>query len=357
MICFFNTTKAWGGGEKWHFDMATRLLDEGKKVIVITNTNSELQKRLEAKGLKPIALTVSNLSFLNVFKMLRLKRFFRKHRVRAIVMNLPADLKLAGIAARLAGVRRVIYRRGSAIPIRNTMLNRFLFKKVITDVLVNSLETKRTILSNKPDLIEPERIRMIYNGLNLSEFDLPVFPVRAQNDPVIIGNLGRLEKQKAQHLFIELGKMLREGGFNFKILIGGDGRLREELAGKIAKEGLQQFIQLVGYVKDVTAFMQQIDIFVLTSQWEGFGYVLAEAMACHKPVIAFNHSSNPELIDNQKTGFLVEPGNMDELFQKTTLMIKDKSLRLAMGKAGRERVEREFDFEQTYRQIKDFLTA
>lgn len=358
MICFFNTTKAWGGGEKWHFDIATRLSEEGENVIVVTNTQSELRKKFEAKGVKPFTFSVSNLSFLNIFKVLRLRSFFKKHQVQTLVMNLPADLKLAGLAARMAGVQRIIYRRGSAIPIHDSWLNRFLFQKVITEVLANSQETKHTILTNNADLIAPDRIKVIYNGLVLPQLtETDHLPKKQENNPVVIGNLGRLEKQKAQHLLIGLGKMLQDAGFNFKILIGGDGRLMEELLRKIDVANLHEQVQLIGYVDDVTDFMNKIDIFVLTSHWEGFGYVLAEAMAYQKPVVAFNHSSNPELVDHQKNGFLVEPGNMDELFQKITLLINDKNLRLAMGKTGREKAESEFDFEQSYRQVKDFLTA
>ncbi len=357
MICFFNTTKAWGGGEKWHFDVATRLAEDGEKVMVCVNKQSALKQRFEEAGITPYIIASSNLSFLNIFKMLRLRHFFKKHQVKTLVMNLPADLKLAGLAARMAGVQRIIYRRGSAIPIRNTWLNRFLFKKVITEVLANSQETKRTILSGNTDLIDPVKIKVTYNGLKLTLSDNQLNQKKAENDPVVIGNLGRLEKQKAQDLLIKLGKMLLDGGYNFKILIGGDGRLRDELSRKIEAANLHDQVQLFGYVNDVADFMQKIDIFILTSHWEGFGYVLAEAMAYQKPVLAFNHSSNPELAENQKTGFLVEPGNMDELFQKTTLLLKDKNLRLAMGKAGREKVESEFDFEQTYRKVKAFLTA
>jgi glycosyltransferase involved in cell wall biosynthesis len=356
MICFFNTTKAWGGGEKWHFDVATRLAEEGEKVMVCVNNQSVLKQKFEEAGITPYIIATSNLSFLNIFKMLRLRRFFKKHQVKTLVMNLPADLKLAGLAARMAGVQRIIYRRGSAIPIRNTWLNRFLFKKVITEVLANSQETKRTILSNNPDLIDPEKIKVIYNGLKLPLSDPQFYQKKAENDPVVIGNLGRLEKQKAQDLLIDLGKMLRDGGYNFSILIGGDGRLREDLTRKIQDAGLHDQIHLIGYVDEVADFMRKIDIFILTSHWEGFGYVLAEAMAYQKPVVAFNHSSNPELVENQKTGFLVEPGNMDELFQKTTLLINDKNLRLTMAKAGREKVESEFNFDNTYQQVKAFLS-
>jgi glycosyltransferase involved in cell wall biosynthesis len=358
MICFFNTTKAWGGGEKWHFDIASRLSKDGEKVMVVAHKHSELRKKLRQHGIEPFAFKISNLSFLNPVRLLRLCSFFRHHQVKTLVINLPADLKIAGLAARVAGVKRIIYRRGSAIPIKNSMINRFLFGKIITDVLVNSKETKHTILANNPRLISGEKIKVIYNGIEAENFhpeSLSDNSEKQDNKPIVIGNLGRLEKQKAQHLLIELGTKLQKAGNNFRIMIGGDGRLREELLQKIHFAGLSKNIQLAGHIEDVGAFMQSIDIFVLTSHWEGFGYVLAEAMACEKPVIAFNHSSNPELIDHNKTGLLVKPGDIDDLFEKTVILINDNNLRTAFGKAGRQKALHEFNFETNYLKIKRFL--
>jgi glycosyltransferase involved in cell wall biosynthesis len=362
MICFFNTTKAWGGGEKWHFDMAARLHADGIAVIAVTHTRSELRKKFEQQGINTFSFDISNLSFLNPVKILRLKNFFVQKQIKTLLLNLPADLKVAGMAAKLAGVERIIYRRGSAIPIRNSPLNRLLFGKIITHVLVNSNETKRTILANNPNLIHPSKITVIYNGLKLAEFPpsstLPHASRRQKqphDHPVILGNLGRLEAQKAQHLLIELGIKLKKAGFDFKIKIGGEGRLKTLLGQKIKDAGLEDLIRLTGFVNDPAAFMQEIDIFVLTSHWEGFGFVIAEAMACEKPVVAFHHSSNPELVEQNITGFLVEPANMDDLFNKTAMLIKDEKLRRKMGKAGRKKVEKAFDFEKNYRKVKRFL--
>jgi glycosyltransferase involved in cell wall biosynthesis len=362
VICFFNTTRSWGGGEKWHFDMAARLHSDGIAVTAVTHTRSALRKKFEQQGINTFWFNISNLSFLNPIKILRLKNFFVQKQIKTLVLNLPADLKVAGVAAKLAGIERIIYRRGSAIPIRNSPINRLLFGKVITDVLVNSNETKRTILANNPNLIHPSKITVIYNGLKLAEFPPSSGPPRAdqgkkqpRDHPVILGNLGRLEAQKAQHLLVELGIKLKEAGYNFKIKISGEGRLKTSLEQKIKDAGMEDLIHLTGFANDPAAFMQEIDIFVLTSQWEGFGFVIAEAMACEKPVVAFNHSSNPELVEQNITGFLAEPGNMDDLFGKTAVLIKDKKLCRDMGIAGRKKVEKEFDFEKNYRKVKRFL--
>ncbi len=353
MICFFNSTNAWGGGEKWHLEIATAIASEGIPVIIAAGKDSVLQKKATANSLATFSFKITGFSFLNPFLILRLRKFFVQKSVRTVVLNLPSDLKAAGLAAKLAGVHRIIYRRGSAIPVKNSFLNRFLFRNIITDVLANSFETKRTILLRNQHLIDPEKIIVIYNGIVVS--DQMEISRKSANAPVVIGNLGRLEKQKAQHLLILLGAMLKESGCHFQILIGGDGSLRDDLEKQVRVNELTDFIQLIGNVENVAEFMGRIDIFVLTSHWEGFGYVLAEAMAAGKPVVAFNHSSNPEIVEDQKTGFLAIPGDINDLFLKTVRLIEDETLRIDMGKSGREKVLKDFDFTKNYQKIRKFL--
>ncbi|HNY59434.1 MAG TPA: glycosyltransferase family 4 protein [Bacteroidales bacterium] len=354
MICFFNTAKTWGGGEKWHFEIASALSDEGIPVILAAHKNSFLLHKATNKKLNTYSFTISNLSFLNPFRIYQLRRFFIKKEIKTVVLNLPSDMKSAGIAARLAGVNRIIYRRGSAIPIRNTLLNRFLFAKIITEVLANSYETKRTILSNNKNIIDPEKITVIYNGVKINELTHNNNR-KSSSGSVVIGNLGRLEKQKAQHELIHLAKKLRNAGYQFKMLIGGDGSQKQVLLNKIQDERLQDHVVLTGYVDDIADFMGQIDIFILPSLWEGFGYVLAEAMMHEKPVVAYNCSSNPELIVDGETGFLADANNAEDLFYKTVRLIEDQELRIKMGKAGRLKVVQDFNFKTNFQKIKNFL--
>jgi glycosyltransferase involved in cell wall biosynthesis len=353
MICFFNTTKEWGGGEKWHYDMAARMHADGLPVMVVTNKKSALFKKVNSSGIPCFQIKIGNLSFLNPLKIYRLKSFFQKHPIKTVVMNLPSDLKSAGVAARMAGVERIIYRRGSAIAIKNSFFNRFLFSKIITNVLANSEETKRTVLAKNPNLIDEKKIRVIYNGIHVNNF-IPHHTERFEGK-VIIGNLGRLEKQKAHHLLIILAEKLRAKGHKFIIKIGGEGRLRTDLEKLIAEKNLQDFVQLTGHVVDTSAFFNDIEIFVLTSLWEGFGYVLAEAMAMQKPVVAFNVSSNGEVVENGVTGFLALPGNVDDLCRKVEMLINNKALSISLGMNGRKCVIEKFDFEKVYAEVKNYL--
>jgi glycosyltransferase involved in cell wall biosynthesis len=93
---------------------------------------------------------------------------------------------------------------------------------------------------------------------------------------VLIGNAGRLVLQKGQKYLIEMAKGLIDSGISFKVLIAGDGPLEAPLKQMAVKAGVDDRIIFLGFVNNVKAFMETIDIFVLPSIWEGFGYVLVE---------------------------------------------------------------------------------
>lgn len=350
-VFFLNTTRTWGGGEKWHLEHARHLSDSGDEVLMITQKKSELKKRTSEKGLNVKGLSISNLSFLNPFKMLGLYLFFRKEYPDVLVMNFSNDLKIAGPAAKLAGIHRIIYRRGSAIPIRNTPLNRFLYGHCLTDILTNSEETKRTILQNNTTLFPKEKIKVIYNGIDTSIKGINTIV----NSIPVIGNLGRMVRQKRQDLLIQAAEILKQRGVKCLFRIGGDGDLRSSLENMVNERNLSDYIEFVGAVENPDDFHRGIDIFALTSEWEGFGYVLAEAMLAVKPLVAFRVSSNPELVIDGLNGFLVEMNDLEGFANALQELVENPEKRKEMGENGYKYVCELFDFKKNVIQFTDFI--
>ena len=101
--------------------------------------------------------------------------------------------------------------------------------------------------------------------------------------------------------------------------------------------------------------MSSIDIFILTSKWEGFGYVLVEAMVQSKPVLGFNITSNPEVVTHEETGYLVPYGDMDLLTKNTVSLIQNAELRKSLGSAGFKRVQEKFILEDRILELEEFL--
>ncbi len=357
-ICFLNTTREWGGGEKWHFEMASKLHSNNYDVLVITQHNSALFKRVKAKGINCISVKLNNFSFINPVRIFQLVKLFKKNSVETLILNLPADLKAAGLAAKIAGVKYIIYRRGSAIAVRNTFVNRFYYRKIIHFVIANSKATAEKILENNPNLITKKKIHIIYNGFDVKEFDkIAVKPERfGGENEIIIGNVGRLVKQKAQEYFIDLAVILKEKNIPFKIVIGGDGKRKQQLQDYAKTKNVEDKIIWKGFVNNIKQFMKSIDVFVLTSHWEGFGYVLAEAMAAKKPVIGFDISSNPELIHDNENGYLIEPGNILQLSERIISLQKQPDKAKKFGEKGRRIVESDFQPDNAYRSFLRLIT-
>ncbi|MCB2194339.1 MAG: glycosyltransferase family 4 protein [Bacteroidetes bacterium] len=353
IICFFNSSKKWGGGEKWHYDNATFLAKKGYQVVVFTNTKSELADELKKSALvKCIQLKVSNFSFLNPLRIIQLNHYLKKINPKTVIVNLPSDLKLIGISTYLYKSQKIIYRRGSAIPIKNSFLNRFLFKKVISGVIANSEATKKTILENNPKLFPQDKIEVIYNGIEINTIDNDL---EKNHNEIILGHIGRFSKEKNQRFLILVAQELIKKGIPFKMILGGDGNDFREIKDFVSKANLEDKIILPGFINNNDNFLKSIDIFLLPSIWEGFGYVTVEAMAYKKPVIAFNVGSNPEIIQDENTGFLVTPFELDQFVDKIIFLFENPQKISEFGSNGRKRAIEYFDVRNSFEQLENYL--
>jgi glycosyltransferase involved in cell wall biosynthesis len=320
---------------------------------------SPLSMRMKEIGVPGYGIRFSNLSFLNPFKVWMLARIFRKEQVGSLVTNLSGDMKVASIAGKLAGVSRIIYRRGSAIPIRNNPLNRYLLRRVITKIIANSQETKRTILANNESLVPEDKIRVIYNGVNLPNYHPEVQALYApvNGRELILGCAGRLSEEKGHLHLLEMMQILERTEHPFRLLIAGEGRMLHVLQKRAKKLGVEDRVDFLGFVEDMPAFFRSLDIFLLSSHYEGFGYVIAEAMASRVPVIAFDIKSSAEIIEHGQTGYITRQNNAGEMAQKVVELAGNPDLRKEMGLKGRKRVESLFSFEKIQEEIRDLLSC
>ncbi|RPH68461.1 glycosyltransferase, partial [bacterium] len=233
-VFFVNTNQAWGGGEKWHFETASMLKRHGHNVAILTGIKTQLFKQSDDAGIKTIPVIIGNLSFLNPFRVHKLKQLFKSEKPDILILNLSADLKTAGIAAVLADIKHIIYRRGNAKPVKNSATNRILFRKIVTGIIANSEETKRSLLKNNSELFPADCIKVLYNGIDLKQFYNQEYTplIEKKKGTVILGSAGRLSNEKGQQYLIELAILLKKQKLEFKLLIAGDGSMKESLLEK-----------------------------------------------------------------------------------------------------------------------------
>lgn len=341
-ICFFNTNRAWGGGEKWHLTTAGEMNRRGYRSILVTNNGSQLYHKARLLRIQVYGFSVNNLSFINPIKILIMAAFFKSKKIEAVVLNLPQDLKLAGLAAKLAGIKTIIYRRGMPHPLRDTALNRFLFRNILTHIVVNSEEIGRSLRERNESWFPQEKLKLIYNGVTLTSHHHEKRYHKESNE-VVIGNAGRLTDQKGQTHLIDLALKLKNDGVPFRVLIAGEGELRAHLTNLIKEKNLQNEVRLLGHVEDMTAFFNSLDLFVFTSKYEGSANTLIETIQHGVPCVAFDVSSNPEIIQHGVNGFLAKPFELEDLHKYTLELMNHPELKEKFREANERILSTKFD--------------
>jgi sugar transferase (PEP-CTERM/EpsH1 system associated) len=206
------------------------------------------------------------------------------------------------------------------------------------------------------------RIRQLYNGVDTQRFTpLPADSGRAAG-PLTIGTVGRLDPVKNQVKLLEafaalLGRDSSRAAM-MRLLIVGDGPLREQLQQRAADLGLGVHVQFTGARDDTPDQLRSMDVFVLPSVNEGISNTILEAMATGLPVVAGRVGGNPELVQDGVTGRLYDPARQGALEQALEPYIDDRELRRSHGAAGRARVLEEFGLDtmiQRYLDLYDEL--
>ncbi|WP_097017444.1 glycosyltransferase [Orenia metallireducens] len=348
-ILFLNTCMAWGGGEKWTFETAIELHKRGYEVTIASIPESELYQRVEKEGVTTKKVLVKgSLSVLNLAKLFSFVNYLKKEKIDVIFLNLSQDLKFGALAGKLAGVDKIIYRRGSAIPIKDRFYTKFLLKDCVTDIIANSKSTKETILRNTSHWLDEDKIEIIYNGVKLDKIrNIKRSNIREEfgidEDMTLIANVGRLNIQKGHKYLIEAVDLIRSEIESFRVLIVGKGELEEELKEKVKNLDLEKHIIFTGFRTDIYNIMSQIDFLLHTALWEGFGFVIAEAMAVGKAVVSTDVSNISEIIVDNKTGYLAESKNPMDIAKKILKMINNQN-RDEMGQLAKQVIEKEFNF-------------
>lgn len=364
-IFFLNSYTEWGGGEKWTFQVAEELnKDNEYRVIVGSMKTSKLYQKAVKTGIETRVVAVkSSLTVFNLYKLFSFVKYLQKEKIDVLFLNLSEDLKFGAIAAKLAGVKKIIYRRGSAIPIKNRFYTRFLLDFCVTDIIANSISTKETILQNTKEWLDESKIQIIYNGIKMDEVRNQLSNSKSRNirddfnidnNTFLIANVGRLTKQKGHVFLLEAISLLKDKIQKFKVLLVGEGELEEQIKTKISELRLDDYIILTGFRTDVFYIMNEVDILLHTALWEGFGYVVAEAMAVGTPVVSTDVSNISEILIDVKNGYLARSEDPDDIARKVEKLYNRKDLEI-IKKNCKNRIKENFTFKQMIISLKMLL--
>jgi glycosyltransferase involved in cell wall biosynthesis len=141
------------------------------------------------------------------------------------------------------------------------------------------------------------------------------------------------------------------------VLIVGDGDLRPSLERLAQTLGIAPRVRFAGFRRDIPAVLQAMDVAVLPSRFEGMGRAVIEAQAAGCPVVASRVGGIPDVIEHERTGLLVPPGDAAALAQAVERLHRDGALRERLRRAAQQAVDERFDAKTMVRQIIDVYDA
>ncbi|HHW18876.1 MAG TPA: glycosyltransferase family 4 protein [Firmicutes bacterium] len=357
-----------GGAGRYLLNLLTQPAFQEHEVFVAC-PDGELAKRIDSLGIRRVAISGKDVSFSLplVFELVRTMRTLRPDVVHT-------HSSLSGrIASRFLCIP-VVYTKHNLVripspsgrvpppagPIKR-VINGFVAKALSQKVIAVSEGVYRDLVESG---ISPSLVVSIPNGIDLSPFK----PKKMIQDglrrseggrrEIRIGTVARIHRQKALDVLVDAARIVVASEPSARFLIGGTGPLEGEIRAKIRDLKLEPYVKMAGFIEDVPGFLSGLDIYVLSSDYEGLPLAVLEAMAQGLPVVATRVGGVPEAVVDGETGFLVPPRQPKLLAQAIVRLVVDPQLAEKLGAAGRRRAEELFDAKlmaertvEVYRQV------
>lgn len=345
-ICIITPSFSGGGAEKVAVNLANQYAEEGIDTTLLVFVNKGPYKNHLSNRVSVVDLSVSRSRYA-IFKLRRVLDKIAPTHVISVIRDASIMLGLVGkrregciIAYREANTLHGMHRMPSFKRWVYRYLLKFTYKKADI-VIANSEDTKADLIVNK--IIDDKRVTVIRNPVIPKDFSNKVASEAKHSwlnaDNKIVLNVGRFHPQKNQKFLIDAFSRVLVTLPSAKLLILGEGAEENALRAQIKRLNLNENVDLVLFQENPFPYYRDSDLFVLTSDWEGFGNILVEALACGTPVISTDCAGGPRsILADGKFGTLVPVGNVKKLAAAIIEQLNQPDLwdRNALAERGQE---------------------
>jgi glycosyltransferase involved in cell wall biosynthesis len=348
-----DTARTWRGGQNQVLLTVNGLRAIGQRAALVARPDGELRKRV-AEGLELIPIAPK--SEADVTSAWRLARVVRRFRPDIIHAHDPHGVAMAAVALSIgAGSRSELRGRSPALVasrrvdfhLKANSFSRWKYRQV--DCFVAASEAIRQMLV--ADGVEPDRVVTVHEGIDVDRVEAQP-PVNVHealwlpHHAPLIGSVAALTAHKGQRYLIEAAHIVVRHAPDARVVIFGEGELREHLEHLIHEHHLEKHVLLAGFRADIIGCIKGFDLFVMSSVTEGLGTSVLDAMACRKAVVGTRAGGIPETVVDGQTGLLVEPRDPQALAESILRLLDDPAARQRMGDAGYARVRERFTVER-----------
>ncbi len=355
-ICHVAIGDLWAGAEVQLMTLLTQLVRRPEfDLSVILLNGGRLAKEIETLG---VPVSVLPEDHWGPVKILRgLVREFRRVKPQLVHTHKYKDTILAAPAAKYCDIPYVVrtvhglsepFYGWQALKMRLYELTERAVHRCCTDAVVG---VSAQIVSQYRSRSHLSRVVCIHNGVDIDrrqpEKDREQVrrELRIGSQTCLIGTIGRLTPVKGISYLLQAARILFRQEQNFKLLLVGDGPMRDTLQQESRDLGIGESVVFLGHREDTRELIRALDIFVLPSLSEGIPMALLEAMAASRAVVASRVGGIPEVIDDGAEGILVEPKDVNALAEGCLRLLRFSDKAREMGESARRRVERSFSAE------------
>jgi glycosyltransferase involved in cell wall biosynthesis len=294
--------------------------------------------------------------------VLTLRQILRRYRPQILHLHFTGFIGPYPWLARLCGVRQVFFTDHSSHP-EGYVVSRAPFWKRLLARVINRPMTGVITVSDYGyqcvagrDLVPCARLKMIYNSADLSRVSNAC--ARAAEfrhkhsipeDRTLVVQVSWIIPEKGIGDLLAAARLVISRNPDVHFAFVGEGAYRERYMGQTTEMGIEDHVTWTGQIEDPMSegVYAAAGVVCQVSRWEEvFGYVIAEAMSSSKPLVATRVGGIPELVEDEKTGFVVDRGDSSAIAERILELVADREMRERMGRAGREAAAARFDLER-----------
>ena len=274
----------------------------------------------------------------------RLRKLFKKENIDAVITVGAGDKMFWGrLGARRASVPVILSAlHSTGWPDGVGRLNRLLTG--ITDGFI-AVAKQHARYQVEQERFPEHKVFLIPNGIDTDRFTVDTESrdqwrqkLGIPADSPTVGIVAALRPEKNHDLFLRAAKLTFQKNSATHFVIAGDGPERNRLESLAKTLNLKPNIHFIGSTQDIPGVLSMMDVFSLTSHNEASPVSIMEALSCQRPVVSTDVGSIDESVLEDKTGYLVLPGDADKLAERWTQLLGDEELRNRLGEAGRQHV-------------------
>ena len=332
-ILHVSAVKTWGGGENQIENLCFEIKTSNNEInqFILCVKNSEFHERLKTRGynfiVAPLKIKMDVRFAVKIISICKLEK------IDLIHIHDPTALTMCVLADRISGkLPPLIYNKKTAFPIkkRKQTLYKYNYKKIKKVVCVSKAVEK----VSSDGILDKEKLITIHDGVRFDKMStIAPFSLKDKfnisEKKVLIGHIGNHIRAKNLLTFIdvinEIVNVKKISDLHF-IQIGSFTDRTPMYLEKVKKLNLEEHVTFTGFINNASSFLSQFTIFLFTSQSEGLGQVLIEALYFKVPVVATNAGGIPEIVINNKNGLLANVGDHEKLAENLIKIYNNKEL-------------------------------